>query len=520
MASTSVVSGLVSGLDTATIVNQLIAVEANQQTLLKSQQTAQKAILAKLQSLNASTAAIGTAAGALTKPDAWNVRAVTSSVTGVNATATAAAFTGNYQFTVSALASAHQLSFGQTAAPTDVVVSGGTTVSVTDSQGKVTSVDTGDGTMAGLVSAINSSGLGIRARTLTLDDGTQRLSVVSTKTGAAGSFTLTSGDGSALLGGATVTAGQDAAITVGSDTIHSATNTFANVFSGVTFTVGAGTATGTTVDLTVKTDTSAVKDKVDALVKQVNSLLTDIDAASANSAGGAAAGVLSGNREILTLRDQLLDTVVQGVGGASLATVGIEVTRDGRLSFDADKFSTALDADPGGTQALFAPKLSLNGSGQAALVTSSWRTAPGIYAINATVTGGLVSGTIDGAAGTGVGSILTASSSSTARELGVSVTGSANGTLVYTTGFAASLERVAKLASGSTSGSITASVTSTNSRITTLGNSIDAWDVRLTARREALEKQYAALETALSKLQSQSQWLNGQISSLNASSSS
>ena len=40
---------------------------------------------------------------------------------------------------------------------------------------------------------------------------------------------------------------------------------------------------------------------------------------------------------------------------------------------------------------------------------------------------------------------------------------------------------------------------------------IDNWDVRLSARQEALTKQYASLETALSNLRSQSSYLASQL---------
>ncbi len=47
-----------------------------------------------------------------------------------------------------------------------------------------------------------------------------------------------------------------------------------------------------------------------------------------------------------------------------------------------------------------------------------------------------------------------------------------------------------------------------------MNDDIADWDVRLEQRRTSLERQYGALEVALGKLQSQSSWLAGQISSL------
>ena len=50
--------------------------------------------------------------------------------------------------------------------------------------------------------------------------------------------------------------------------------------------------------------------------------------------------------------------------------------------------------------------------------------------------------------------------------------------------------------------------------MTDLQKQIDAWDLRLTMRRETLTAQFNAMETALGTLNSQASWLSGQIGSL------
>ena len=104
------------------------------------------------------------------------------------------------------------------------------------------------------------------------------------------SFTLTNADGTDLLGGAAVRAGRDAAITLGADTIHSATNTFTDVVPGVDLTVSTA-ALGTTVEVNVARDGAKVKDSVKSLVDNVNALLTQIDSlTSYSSTSKGAAG--------------------------------------------------------------------------------------------------------------------------------------------------------------------------------------------------------------------------------------
>lgn len=67
---------------------------------------------------------------------------------------------------------------------------------------------------------------------------------------------------------------------------------------------------------------------------------------------------------------------------------------------------------------------------------------------------------------------------------------------------------------GSMSTNLTSVITGRNNEISGLNDQISDWDVRLAAKREALQKQYSDLEVALGKLKDQSSWLSGQLSGL------
>ena len=73
-------------------------------------------------------------------------------------------------------------------------------------------------------------------------------------------------------------------------------------------------------------------------------------------------------------------------------------------------------------------------------------------------------------------------------------------------------------ASDKTSGTVTGAVNGRTAAITRLNKSIADWDDRLALRRTTLERQFTALETAMSQMQSQSSWLSSQLSSLTKSS--
>jgi hypothetical protein len=82
--------------------------------------------------------------------------------------------------------------------------------------------------------------------------------------------------------------------------------------------------------------------------------------------------------------------------------------------------------------------------------------------------------------------------------------------------FAARLTTVADAASNPRHGTVTAAINDRRSDIVRLQTSI-ALDLRLTQRRETLNRQLTALETATDQMSRQSSWLAGQLSSLPAS---
>ena len=95
---TSSISGLASGLDTASIINQLMQLEAVPQGKLKDQQTAENNVIKALRQLNADTALLAGNAATLAKPTTWQTLTATS--TSSNVTATAASGAAPSSFTV------------------------------------------------------------------------------------------------------------------------------------------------------------------------------------------------------------------------------------------------------------------------------------------------------------------------------------------------------------------------------------------------------------------------------------
>ena len=87
MAGTQSVSGLVSGLDTTSIISQLMQLESQPQQALKTKQTATQNLITALQSLNTKVSSLGDAATRGAKASSWQALTASSSDSSVTATA-------------------------------------------------------------------------------------------------------------------------------------------------------------------------------------------------------------------------------------------------------------------------------------------------------------------------------------------------------------------------------------------------------------------------------------------------
>ena len=355
MVGSASISGLASGLDTASIISQLMQLEAVPQSRLRTKVSTQESAVKTLQGLNTKIAALTTKAEALAKPTGWSAVTATSSSDKVTVSTTTGATATSLAFTVESTAKAHQVIHSQSAALTDVVVSGGTTVQVHRPDGSSVDVDTGDGTLQGLLTAINAdSSLGLRATTVQDGQGRHQLRVEALVAGATSDFTLVNGDGSALLGTVDVIAdGSDAVIRLGTSTrITSTTNQFAGVLPGVTLALAPDTAPGTAVSLDLAIDAGRTSADVKALVDSLNAVLTEIDTATKVGGVGVTAGPLGGDRNLRAVRDQLVSTLYSAAD-TGLAAVGVQLDRYGKFSFDEAAFKSAYATDPAGTAAHF-----------------------------------------------------------------------------------------------------------------------------------------------------------------------
>jgi flagellar hook-associated protein 2 len=411
--STSSIDGLISGMSTASVITQLLSIDKQPQVRLQVRKAEATATVNAYRELNTRFSALQSAGEKVANLTAWKAHAAKSSSTEVTVSASTTALNGSITFDVSQIAKAQAYVSQASYSSTSAIVTTSATATLTKGDGTPKTVDLGDGSLAAVVAGINAADASVRAAAVQVAPGSYKLQLTSTTTGAASTFSFADGANATPLGTLTsLVTGQDAQIVVGVGspgqyTITSASNTLADVVPGLTLTV-KNPVNGVTVD--VSSDVVSLKKDIQAMVDAANKVLTGIKEATAYDADKKAGAVLVGDATVRALQQRLLSSVSQTVGALGNAgAAGLEVAKDGTLTFDAATFDTAYAADPAKTMALFRPGGTMAHAdpaysslpGKVAFTSAGTQTAEGTYAVKVTqaatqarieVTGAVVAG--------------------------------------------------------------------------------------------------------------------------------
>lgn len=374
------IGGIASGLDTATIVQQLLQIERQPMMVIERRQAQHREADQAWGQIVTRLSTLRTATNRLNDP-AWLQR--TSAATSSNdevarVSASGGATPGSLSFTVDALATAHQVAVGGTYSSPEATVGGGQ-LTLTRGDGQELTVTLGAGsTLADAARALDGLD-GVSARVLRVADGQHRLIVTASDTGEAAGFTVAGTVGGIDTAASEVlTQGQDATISLGALTLTRASNTVDDLVDGVSVRlVGTGTVT---VD--VRQDLDEGVNQVKSFVDGLNGVLTQLATATRSSPEAGTRGPLNGDPLARDLGARLRSTLseVRGQGEyATLSQIGISLTRDGRVTLDEAKLREALSADPQGVAGLLGKASSADDP--RVEVSAVGRAAPGSYQI-------------------------------------------------------------------------------------------------------------------------------------------
>jgi flagellar hook-associated protein 2 len=466
-------TGMASGLDTDSIIQQLMAVDQqqitgvqNKQSGVQAHQNALKAIQSKLDAFKSAAAALG---DATTWKASQSVASSDSSK--VDVALTAGAGIGGHTLTVSKLASSAQHGFAFTPSATagQLTLYYGTDPAATGAS-KVTIDVAANATASDVATSINANENSPVYAAVINDNGVDKLILSARKTGQSSDFTV---DTSALTGGQMGTedpaysrtgTALNALYRLDDDTTDrtSESNTLTNAIPGETLTLKGVTSSPVSITTNAAAiDTTKVTKAVQSMVDAYNAVVTTVrtnltqkPVVQKSSASDYQTGTLFGDAGLDGMLSQMKNVMTQtvsGLGLTSLADIGITVPKatgatptqdatDGKLTFDATAFSTALNADYTKVRNLF------QGVG----------TTKGF--------GALVSDFVDGQDGT--------------------------------------------------NGVLTGRISSDDTSIKDYSSQIDTMNQRMDDEQTRLKAQFSAMETALAQAQTQQAWLTSQIATL------
>jgi flagellar hook-associated protein 2 len=446
-------SGLASGLDTASIISQLMSVERQPRTRIETRRAAEQARRDGLNEVATQLRALKQAATDLKSAGTWadTQTATSSDTTKLDVRRTAGAGPGGYDIGITRLASSTQRTYAY-AAPASATT---LTFTVKDSGGNdvATNVNVAAGaSLDDAVSAINTTtGSPVYAVNVS-----GKLVLASRATGESNRFTVADSVGGTLTQ-ESERLGQNALITVDGQDVVSESNTVSGAIAGVELTLKGTTSS---VQLNVGApgpDRAALVAKLKAFTDAYNTAAESIRAkttekpvTNAASTADARKGALygdSGLQAVLRQMRQGISDIIPGNSTAldQLAELGIStgsasatINADsvaGKLTFDSTKLTAALDKDPLAVRKLLGGITGTDGAAQR------------------------FEGLLDPVAGTG--------------------------------------------------GMLAARISSQDSTLSRLASDLTAFDARMTAKEAALNKQWSALETALAKAQSRKQDISG-----------
>lgn len=316
-------------------------------------------------------------------------------------------------------------------------------------------------TLDTVISKINNAKFNVSASIISNGGPTNPffLSIASKITGSAGDLVIDTGG--VDLGLSEIVRAQDAIVFFGSTDpaqailVTSTRNTLDNVVAGVTIDLRA--ASESPVTLTVADDTGKKIESVKAWVTAFNNVLTRIGELGKYDPETEQKGILLGNSTIARIRSQLYRTVQGSAFGVetqyqNLAQVGVTVGAGGKLVLNEDRLRTALAEDPEAVANVFAARQLAEDQN---------------------------------------------------IDLGNGISAPAPDPIYESLGVVERLNELTKSMTNSIDGSLTLVSRNYDTLISLQRKRIEAFDVRLEARRVMLERQFGAMERALASLQSQ-----------------
>ncbi|MFT5301330.1 MAG: flagellar hook-associated protein 2 [Mariniblastus sp.] len=371
------IDGLVSGIDTASVIEGLVSLQQAQVDRLNvkkaeiaTQQSAFQGIEVRLLNLRSTMNQLNRNSGSALESNT----VTTSDDTILTAQAAGNVAEGSYLMRVNSLARAEQLGSQGFSSDSNSISEGTISFQVGDRPATELTIDSTNNTISGLVSAINAESDDVSASIIhDQANNADRILLTSKHTGESNSITVTNNLAAASgsnvrpdFTGTPIQSATNASIQLGSGpgaiTAEYDTNSVDGLIEGVTLDL-ISVDPDKDVTINISRDSSAAKSAIEDFVAEFNALISYIDATTEYNPETQEGSPLIGNRRVSNLKNTLTSMVTNAVPGLNsglnrLSQIGISIGNRSELTIDSVKLDKALSGnldgiDPGDIKSLF-----------------------------------------------------------------------------------------------------------------------------------------------------------------------
>jgi len=359
------VGGLATGLDTKTMIAQLLQVERSAQIGPKRRKAEADQRSQAMSDLINLMKEVRTAAEAVdTDTEAAAVTATSSDTDHFTVTGDGSALPGNYSLAIAQLAQAQKDMGTLGESLTDSVEHGTYTIQVDGEDAVDIEIDNDNDTLAGFISAINSAEAGVTASTI-FDGTNYTLVITAEETGKDVAYSSSHGakwsdiDGN-RNGISNYQNSQDAMLSINGIAIVSDSNEITDAITGLTINLLEATefdkgSPTEFISLDVTADTEKTSENIETLTSAIGKVLSNLKTNMSSSEKKA--GILAFDSTARMLRGSISEALVSKQSGnegsySSMTMVGIGQDRYGNMTFDKDEFAAALAKDKDGVMSL------------------------------------------------------------------------------------------------------------------------------------------------------------------------
>jgi flagellar hook-associated protein 2 len=352
-------SGLVSGLDTTSIITSLVNAAKASEGQYTSEQSTLSDQKSAVDSISASLSSLGSFAQSLEIPSATQLMTATSSDSHISVAVSGDAQAATHSMRVDSIATAQTVASNTFTSDTAGVAGTGSfsiaSGSGSSAQSATISFDSTD-SLSSIAAKINNANAGVSASVL-YDGTSYRLMVASNATGTANAATFTDVSGSSLglanASNVTIPAA-DAKVNIDGIEVTRSTNVIDDALPGTTLTLNsAQAASDPNTSVAVTTDTTGITTLLNEFVSDYNAVSSAIDVQMSYNASATTQEPLFGDSTMRQLQSSLEQIASGSFGGTNLTQLGLTIDENGNMSLDSDTLTATLQTNPKAVEQMF-----------------------------------------------------------------------------------------------------------------------------------------------------------------------